>query len=328
MICHRYRCIFIRNPKTASVSVSKYFRRHLGGIYEEALLTLPLMRREGLAKIINLFPTYFTFAFVRNPFDRFVSAWCEKFDPQRPSTQALQYHSLREYAELATDLFAYLESESEKTRTAARCAINFFSHSEPEPDIMSHKIGPHGVPYSALRYYEKQHLAPQKEFLLDYNPDYYFGVKRLNNAPCSFIGRYENLVEDFGTLLDILGAPFSHPFLQKNVSHNRFLNNQKIHYSRYYDKETRRLVEDLYAFDLNALGYEFEDESSVSVVNPLYDIEQVKKRYKEGIKLSLAERINILLRRLITAILVFSRIMAGRFKRFLLKSLGLKKITQ
>ncbi len=301
MICHKYRCIFIRNPKTGSTSVSHYFIKYLGGRHEEKLRTLPLMRRRGLAQIINLFPTYFTFAFVRNPFDRFVSAWVEKFDSQRPATQPMRHHSLGEYAELA---------------------IDFFSHSESESGIMSKRIGPHGVKFSELLYYEKQHLSPQREFLLDYNPNYYFGERRFNNAPCSFIGRYENLEEDFGILLDILGAPFSYPFLSRNVSHSRFSNNQKIHYSRYYDKESRRLVQDLYAFDLDALGYEFEDESSVSVLNRLYDIERARKEYKEGIKLSLGDRLRILLKRLITASYVFARIMKKKILAISTKKSG------
>ena len=245
-----------------------------------------------MAQIINLFPTYFTFAFVRNPFDRFVSAWNNKFDPKRKSGDKIQHHSLREYAELATD---------------------FFAHSKLEPGIMSKRMGPHGVQFGKLLSFDEYHLSPQKRFLLDYNPDYYFGKRRFNNAPCSFIGRFENLEEDFGVLLDILGAPFSYPLLARNVSYSSFLHKQKIHYSRCYDKESRRLVQDLYAFDLDALGYEFEDESSVSALSPLYDIERARKEYKEGIKLSLGDRLGIFLKRLITAIYSFLGFMIRKF---------------
>ena len=302
MICHKYRCIYVRIAKTGSTSISHYFIKYLGGRHEEKLWTLPLMQGRGLTQIINLFPTYFIFTFVRNPFDRFVSTWSHKFDLERVPGKKIQYHSLREYAELATD---------------------FFAHSEAEPGIISKRIGPHGVKFSEFLYWDRAHLRPQKEFLLDYNPDYYFGERRFNNAPCSFIGRYENLEEDFGILLDILGAPFSYPFLSTNISHSRFSKKQKIHYSRYYDKESRRLVQDLYAPDLDALGYEFEDESSVSVLNPLYDIERARKEYKEGIKLSLGDRLRIFLKRLITAIYIFTRIMTRRFWEFLPKRLML-----
>lgn len=297
MISHKYRCIFIRNPKTASTSIVNYFIKHLGGIHETWLLTLPVMRRRGLTQVINLFPSYFTFVFVRNPFDRFLSFWHDKFDPQRPLSGTIRHHSLREYAELAIDLW---------------------THSAFEPDIMDKGMGPHKVPFGELLY-DRHHLRHQKVFLLDYNPDYYFNEKRINNAPCSFIGRYENLTEDFRVLLSIIGGPSSYPLPQRNVSFMRWLNNRRQHYSHYYDKTTRRLVERLYACDLDILGYEFEDETSVTVLNPLYDLEEARRKYKERIKLPLGARMSLLLKRIIVGIRVFPVAVVNMFKRFLLK---------
>lgn len=64
-----------------------------------------------------------------------------------------------------------------------------------------------------------------------------------------FVGRMEHLREDFRTICDRLGTP------SKRLSRA----NWKFHwhYSRYYDEETRRLVSDYYARDIEAFGYRF-----------------------------------------------------------------------
>ena len=64
-----------------------------------------------------------------------------------------------------------------------------------------------------------------------------------------FIGRFENLNEDTGTVfrnLGISGASLPH----NNSSHHR-------DYRSYYTEETRDLVAERYARDIEFFGYEF-----------------------------------------------------------------------
>jgi len=269
MISHKYRCIYIHNPKTAGSSIRNYFWYFLLG-YESAYMIKPdkgrfLNSMRTLSDTIDMFPNYFTFTFVRNPFDRFVSSWFHRFDPSREIFQnyPMCHHSLREYAELTKDLFIYQSFAS------------FPSDKE---------MGPHKVPFRDLRY-EKRHLVRQKDMILDYNPEYFLSVKRYTSAPCSFIGRYETLERDFSCLLDILGAPYN-KLGKANVSFGRRVGGNSRHYSDYYDRPTRRLVEEIYADDLELLGYDFEEAGKVSLPKPLYDENIARSRHADSMKLS------------------------------------------
>ena len=142
------------------------------------------MRRDGLAKMINLYPSYFTFTFVRNPFDRMVSIW-------RHSERTLAKNGDNPYAQRPQRGLSFKEY------------VNLIKRGDPQQ----------------LSQFDIYHSRPQVDFVLDYNRFRYFGVWRKRWSRCGFIGRFETLQQDFDTLCLQLGIPRS-PLPHRNNSHN------------------------------------------------------------------------------------------------------------
>ena len=253
MISHRHRCVYVKVPKCASTSVLEWFAAHGAGrpSFRPAWHGGPMAQRlPGTARAMNLYPDYFTFTFLRDPYERFVSLWLDLRRVARErrgagATEPEGLATLRGFAEFAAELLDDFGPCWGREAAAAFRAKR------------GRAYGPGRVRLGDLGW-SADHLWPQTAFLPDCNPARLFGVARANADPLSFIGSVGRLDEDFARLAALLDLPGA-PLPRRRASGPETGRARRRAYAAHYDDATRRLVEELYASDLAFTGCGFDD---------------------------------------------------------------------
>ncbi|PLX82833.1 MAG: hypothetical protein C0617_13255 [Desulfuromonas sp.] len=182
--------VFIHIPKTAGTSIrSGFFKNNYSG--------------PEFGRIPKEWEGLFKFAFVRNPFERLISAWF-MFVSGTSQLDATDYpkYNLKQFLEIVMDESIIYDERRKTVKERIR------HHTIP----LTH-------PFNCL------HLA-------------------------DFVGRYENLDEDFRHICKAVSYPYK-PLPKRHFS-------EHLHYSTYYDDKTRSMAEDFYSEDLRRLDYSFE----------------------------------------------------------------------
>jgi len=98
-----------------------------------------------------------------------------------------------------------------------------------------------------LKYFLEHYKTPKYEYGETFHD--YFDPKQMD-----FIGRFENRKNDLNYISKKIGSDIDPKTHQNKVQMN---DKNKKHYTEYYDDETREIVAERYAKDIEYFGYEF-----------------------------------------------------------------------
>lgn len=208
------KCIFVHIPKCAGISVG----RTLFGEYEGNHLPIPAYQ---MIFDQQDFDEYFKFSFVRNPWDRLVSA----------------YRFMKHGAEAATavGLVAPDASRHAETKRSVRSEVSQFDDFE---HFVTSWVRPENI-----RLHE--HFRGQHRFVCSPN-----GKLQLD-----FVGRFETLDQDVQSVAERLGVA------TELVHHNRTnaSHETKASVRDMYTPRTRDIVAKMYEKDIRLFDYSFSD---------------------------------------------------------------------
>ena len=206
MISHKHKFIFIHIPKCGGTSIEHSLLKNenvtkiTDDVKQKYRLYYQYMGVAVQHRKIDQFKdarekNYFTFTFVRNPWERFLS----------------EYFYIKKFK---------------------GCGCDDFDKKFP--------TFKHFVKNNGIKCCWYAHDYPQIDFVFNAN----------QNKLTNFVGRCEDMQYDFDYVCGKIGIPKIELPHRNPTKHK--------HYSEYYDDETRSIVAEKYAKDIEYFGYEFE----------------------------------------------------------------------
>jgi len=191
MISDKYKTIFIHIPRTAGTSIE--FALGKSDSKNKHRIVKSYIEIYGEEK----WNKYFTFTFIRNPWDKMVS----------------HYHQGYYNDNVRTTPIGII------TKKGFKYFLENYKQAPWEPDPLTFKN------------------------ILEVPEGY---------KPLDFIGRFENLKEDFTKVCEKIGLKDKLKCINGNIKSRKHK-----HYSEYYNEETKQMVYEMYKWDIETFDYKF-----------------------------------------------------------------------
>jgi len=216
ILLERYRAIYLFIPKVACSSVKKVIADTLGiPPYDPSQPDRYIHRRvypyARKSRIHDDYKDYFKFCFVRNPFDRIVSCYSNKV------SQDVYFNNER-FANGVSKIF-------KKYKSLFWGGMSFDDFVASVAQIPDGRADPH--------------IRSQWLTMVD----------KHENHLADYVGRFENLQENFAFVSEAIGFPVQELPLRSKSDHDP--------YREYYTQNTIEIVKRRYAKDLEMFEYEF-----------------------------------------------------------------------
>lgn len=236
ILSHKYRFIFLCNPKTGSTSLERALEKYQEGEnFNQGLcrfdnnknyITLfpnkhipPLMLKAWLPR--EIWQSYFKFVFVRNPWDWVVSEWKYHFKPREVG--------IVDFINRPVAIARYLK------------------HSQRIKHLNNKRVfSAEDVDYLFAHLKQFFPVLPNSSGL--YQSHYVFDVD--GNQLVDFVGKFENINSDFEIIKDKLGLDVFLPHLNST---------NRSKYQTYFTEDSKQRVAELWQQDIDNFNYCFDN---------------------------------------------------------------------
>ena len=213
IVLHEYKVIYFEIPKVACSSL-RYICAELLYPNRDKTVSVHKLKFPSIpTQRLGQYSNYFKFCFVRNPWGRLVSLYRDKILNEANGNDT--FFTMRPGV---ANCLAEFEG--------FKAGMSFESFTQAIDSISDAKAN--------------RHFRSQYTFVID----------QVGNLVVDFIGRFENLQEDYKKMCKMVGLPeMAIPHLKGSGSKD---------YYRFYNEETKQIVAKRYKKDIEIFGYSFD----------------------------------------------------------------------